>query len=168
MANDAGISVGMLSQLENGGTQGSVETLRKIAKVLGTTLAQLFADEDETIVSFQEPIHRVVRSNKRKGLSFADAKYKCELLTPDLQGSIEFVWVELEAGRKMDEALPHTAGGEECDLVIEGEIVVQIADEVYTLYKGDSIRFNPAIAHKIENHSNSKAIYVSAITPPSF
>ena len=34
LAQNAGISYGMLSLLENGSTQGSVETLRKIAKVL--------------------------------------------------------------------------------------------------------------------------------------
>jgi transcriptional regulator with XRE-family HTH domain len=32
LASQAGISSGMLSQLEKGSTQGSVETLRKIAK----------------------------------------------------------------------------------------------------------------------------------------
>ena len=47
LAHMAKISVGMLSQLENDLTQGSVETLRKIAKVLDTTLAQLFKEDDK-------------------------------------------------------------------------------------------------------------------------
>ena len=47
LAHLSKISVGMLSQLENNLTQGSVETLRKIAKVLDTTLAILFADDEE-------------------------------------------------------------------------------------------------------------------------
>ncbi|MEJ2373566.1 MAG: helix-turn-helix transcriptional regulator [Sulfurimonas sp.] len=51
LANEAGISFGMLSQLEKGSTQGSVETLRKIAKVLDVTLAHLFTNSEENIIS---------------------------------------------------------------------------------------------------------------------
>lgn len=70
LANNAQISVGMLSQLENGSTQGSVETLRKIARVLNTTLAQLFTDESRMI---EKPLNDesfyVVRSESRRKIS---------------------------------------------------------------------------------------------------
>jgi quercetin dioxygenase-like cupin family protein len=110
----------------------------------------------------------IVRADKRKKISFPDPLYKCELLTPDLQGDIEFVLVELEAGRITDEMLPHTKGGEEIDLVIAGVIEVTLENESFTLYEGDSIRFNPDTPHKIENKSEKKASYISVITPPSF
>lgn len=169
LAEASGISVGMLSQLEKGSTQGSVETLRKIAKVLDTTLAALFTDDDSpsTILHDHESFY-VVRKEARKKISFPDPLYKCEMLTPDLQGDIEFVMVELEPGRTMDEALPHTRGGEECDFVLNGEIEVQVGERHFTLKEGDSIRFDPALPHRIENKSGNKAVYISAITPPSF
>ncbi|NPA73187.1 MAG: cupin domain-containing protein, partial [Epsilonproteobacteria bacterium] len=110
----------------------------------------------------------VVRKDKRKKISFPDPLYKCELLTPDLQGEIEFVLVELEPNRITDEKLPHTRGGEECDLVLEGSIHIELGDRSFVLHKGDSIRFDPQIPHKIENKSDKKATYISAITPPSF
>ena len=47
LSQEANISAGMLSQLEKGSTQGSVETLRKIAKVLDVTIASLFEDESD-------------------------------------------------------------------------------------------------------------------------
>lgn len=168
LAKEANISVGMLSQLEKGSTQGSVETLRKIAKVLNTTLASLFENGNPAPLNQTHESFRIVRKNNRKKISFPDPLYKCELLTPDLQGDIEFVLVELEAGRVTNEKLSHTRGGEEIDLVMFGVIEIILGEESYTLYEGDSIRFNPEIPHKIENKSSQKASYISVITPPSF
>lgn len=169
LALNAKISVGMLSQLENGSTQGSVETLRKIAKVLNTTLAQLFTDENtEQKQTFEDDSAFIVRKDERKKISFPDPLYNCELLVPDLQGDIEFVLVHLEPNRLSEEIIPHTKGGEECNYVLKGKIVVTLKDKEFELKKGDCIRFNPEIPHKIENRSSKKASYISAITPVSF
>jgi quercetin dioxygenase-like cupin family protein len=160
----------MLSLLENGSTSGSVETLRKIARVLNTTLAHIFTDEDDkhddNLIDNESMF--VVRKNSRKKISFPDPLYKCELLTPNLQGELEFILVELEPGRITDEVLPHTQGGEECDYVLEGIIEVLLDQEKFILSEGDSIRFNPETPHKIENKGSLKARYISVITPPSF
>ena len=168
LASRAAISSGMLSQLENGSTQGSVETLRKIAKVLNTTIAFLFTDANEARQKSMHKPQLVVRKNARKKISFPDPLYTCELLVPDLQGDVEFVLVELEPHRETDEQLPHTRGGEEIDMVISGTISVKIGEEHYYLEEGDTIRFNPKIPHKIENKSDTRASYISIITPPSF
>ena len=168
LAKKANITAGMISQLERGSTQGSVETLRKIAKVLNTTLASLFENKDDLKTQNSYESFHIVRKEQRRKISFPDPLYKCEMLTPDLQGDIEFVLVELEAGRTTNDILPHTKGGEECDFVLSGTIEMQIGGLNYTLYEGDSIRFNPEIPHKIENRSDKKASYISAITPPSF
>ncbi len=168
LAKKAHITAGMISQLEKGSTQGSVETLRKIAKVLDTTLASLFENKQDLKQNNNYKSFHIVRKNERRKISFPDPLYKCEMLTPDLQGDIEFVLVELEAGRVTDDILPHTKGGEECDFVISGTIEIEIGSLHYILNEGDSVRFNPKIPHKIENKSNQKASYISAITPPSF
>ena len=168
LASQAGISPGMLSQLEKGSTQGSVETLRKIAKVLNTTIAALFADEPEMGEDTAHESFLVVRKEQRKKISFPDPLYKCELLVPDLQGEMEFVLVELEPQRVTDELLPHTRGGEEIDMVLSGTIAVQVGEKCYRLEEGDTIRFNPKTPHKIENKTDQKATYISIITPPSF
>jgi len=168
LASKAGISSGMLSLLESGSTQGSVETLRKIAKVLNTTIAALFAEDHEAARNPAHESQLVVRRDARKKISFPDPLYACELLVPDLQGAIECVLVELEPQRLTDELLPHTRGGEEIDFVISGTISVQLGEKCYLLEEGDTIRFNPKTPHKIENKSDSKATYISIITPPSF
>ena len=168
LAQNAGISYGMLYLLENGSTQGSVETLRKIAKVLDTTLSQLFTNEDNIDEMITDESMLIVRKDKRKKISFPDPLYNCELLVPDLQGDIEFVLVNLEANRITEDILPHIKGKEECDYVLKGEITITLKDKEYILEEGDCIRFNPEIPHKIENKTDEKASYLSVITPVSF
>ena len=140
LAGEAGISFGMLSQLEKGSTQGSVETLRKIAKVLDVTLAHLFTNNtDEPTINTLENIENeksyVVRKDERKKISFPDPLYTCELLVPDLQGEIELLQVNMEPNRITDDLIPHTKGGEECDYVLEGEIVVTLNNKEFELKK---------------------------------
>ena len=168
LAIEAGISYGMLSLLESGSTQGSVETLRKIAKVLDTTLAHLFTNENTTEELITDESMLIVRKDKRRKISFPDPLYNCELLVPDLQGDVEFVLVNLEAQRITDDIIPHTKGGEECDYVLKGEITITLQDKEFILNEGDCIRFNPEIPHKIENKSDEQASYLSVITPVSF
>ncbi|QKF66068.1 putative transcriptional regulator (Cupin domain) [Arcobacter venerupis] len=170
LANEAEISFGMLSQLEKGSTQGSVETLRKIAKVLDITLAHLFTDEEDAnyIKNIEDESFYVVRKDKRKKISFPDPLYNCELLLPDLQGEVELLQVNLEPFRITDAIIPHTKAGEECDFVLDGEIIVTLGEKEFFLKKGDCIRFDPEIPHKIENRSENKASYLSIITPVSF
>lgn len=168
LAIEAGISYGMLSLLESGSTQGSVETLRKIAKVLDTTLAHLFTNENTTEELITDESMLIVRKDKRRKISFPDPLYNCELLVPDLQGDIEFVLVNLEAQRITDDIIPHTKGGEECDYVLKGEITITLQDKEFILNEGDCIRFNPEIPHKIENKTDKQASYLSVITPVSF
>lgn len=168
LAMKAGISYGMLSLLESGSTQGSVETLRKIAKVLDTTLAHLFTNENSQSQLLTDESLLIVRKDQRKKISFPDPLYNCELLVPDLQGDVEFLLVNLEAQRVTEEVIPHTKGGEECDYVLKGQIVVTLQDKEYILDEGDCIRFNPEIPHKFENRTNEQASYLSVITPVSF
>lgn len=168
LAKESEISVAMLSLLENGSTSGSVETLRKIAKVLDTTLAHLFTNDETVLLNKNDESSYVVRKNKRKTISFPDPLYSCELLVPDLQGDVEFLIVHLEALRITEDIIPHSKGGEECNYVLEGEIVVTLEKKEFILYEGDCIRFDPIISHKIENRSQKKASYISVITPVSF
>lgn len=168
LAMEAGISYGMLSLLESGSTQGSVETLRRIAKVLNTTLAHLFTNENSLKEIITDESMLIVRKDKRRKISFPDPLYNCELLVPDLQGNIEFLLVHLEAQRITEDMILYTKAKEECDYVLKGEIIVTLQDNEYTLQEGDCIRFNPEIPHKFENKTNVQASYLSVITPVSF
>lgn len=180
LARRAGVSPSLISQLENGHVDASVVTLRKIAASLDVTIANFFLDPGDTDQHGlhstaaessgrqPEPLARVVRRNERKRLHIPRSNFTFELLSPDLQGSIEFVWFELEPGQPQEESMAHRRGGEEYALVLQGTMHLVIGDQEFTLGPGDSCVFDPGIPHRIENRGKKKLIQISAITPPSF
>jgi transcriptional regulator with XRE-family HTH domain len=173
LAERAGVSPSLISQLENGRLDASVVTLRKIAASLDVPIAAFFLDpgqsqEEAGTDPEPEPLARVVRRKARKRLQIPQSNFTFELLSPDLQGSIEFVWFELAPGHPQEESLAHRHGGEEYALVIEGTMHLVIGDQEFVLGPGDSCVFNPGVPHRIENRGKRKLIQISAITPPSF
>ena len=108
----------------------------------------------------------VVHENQRKVLSPGKG-VTFFLLNPNLQGPIEFIYNIYEPGSGTGERL-YTHIGNECGLILEGELVVQIEDEKYYLKKGDSITFDSAKPHAKFNASDSRCVCVWANTPPYF
>jgi mannose-6-phosphate isomerase-like protein (cupin superfamily) len=45
---------------------------------------------------------------------------------------------------------------------------VEIGNEEYELETGDSISFDSAIPHRIQNRGNDTLVQLSVISPPSF
>ena len=72
-----------------------------------------------------------------------------ELLTPDLQGPFEMIWVELGAGVPEPETYQHA--GTECVLLVEGQLVFHLGALSYRLEPGDSITFPGHLPHRAEN-----------------
>lgn len=176
LAAMAGVSSSFISQLENGRVDASVLTLRRIAASLDVPMAEFFLGPDDeqdssvhtTSEARFEPLARVVRREQRKRLQIPQSNFVFELLTPDLQGTIEFVRFELEPGQQQEEPMAHRRGGEECALVLAGTMHLVIGDQEYVLNAGDSCVFDPRFPHRIENRGKKKLIQISAITPPSF
>ena len=47
LASEVGVDRSLISKIETGESEGSLSTLRKIAEVLGVSLAELFDENDE-------------------------------------------------------------------------------------------------------------------------
>ncbi|HWQ80071.1 MAG TPA: cupin domain-containing protein, partial [Anaerovoracaceae bacterium] len=58
--------------------------------------------------------------------------------------------------------------GCECGLILSGELIVQIKQEVYLLREGDSITFNSTDPHSKRNESDKICTCVWANVPPWF
>ncbi len=160
LARRAGISRSLVSQVEKDSANPSIETLRKIAFALEIPIALLF---EETI----PPDGILVRKSNRKILKVPKSNLVYELLTPDLNRKIEFIWIEIEPGKQI-EPVAFAHEGEECSIVIEGEYNLWIGDKEYVMTEGDSISFDSSIPHKLANLGSKKVVLITAITPPSF
>jgi len=165
MAEETGISVNYLSQIERGNTNPSIGILKKITSALGISLLEL-GDE-----SLRTPFHReevaVVRRHMRKKLVYPKSKLEEYLLTPDLNRKLEVLLSESKPG-KYREDVWYSHEGEEFGFVLEGQYEVTVKDKVYILNEGDSIYYPSHLPHKMRGigHKRCKTLWV--ITPPSF
>jgi len=160
LAELSGVSASLLSQLERGIGNPSFITLSKMAYGLGVPISVFFQGLDA-------PTDAVVRKKHRKKLVLEDRNLVYELLTPDLNRALEFVWSEFEPGM-CTEQRPFIHEGEEAGLVLQGTLEVHLGDRVYILEAGDSISFRSDIRHWYRNPGKEKVIAVWVIAPPSW
>lgn len=166
----AGVSQSLISQIERGLASPSITTLRRIAASLNVPIAALFLGSAESSNGGEtDKLGRrlVVRRRERKGLHVPRSKIVYELLTPDLNRKIEFIWIEYEPGAVTNPA-PMSHPGEENAVCLEGAVVVTIDGQEFALNEGDSISFDSGRPHQVENRTDERAVLVSAITPPAF
>src|SRR6266508_5913856 len=99
LAGAARVSKSLISQVERGLASPSINTLRRIAGALEVPIAALFLGGDMSEDESDGTGRRlVVRQHERKGLHVPRSKVVYELLTPDLNRKIEFIWIEYEPG----------------------------------------------------------------------
>ena len=157
----ASVTPSMVSQIERGLANPSINTLKLIAKALEAPLFTFFMD---SVSAYDQ----VVRSDKRKKMIFPESEnFAYELLSPDLNGSIELALMTLTPNSRSSEQLM-SHKGEEAALVIKGKIKLCLGDDEIILFTGDSVRIQPQNRHKWENIFDNDAEVVFAITPPSF
>jgi transcriptional regulator with XRE-family HTH domain len=169
LALAAGVSQSLISQVERGMASPSITTLRRFAAALDIPIASLFVEHGPASNDEKELDGRqiIVRRDERKGLQVPRSKVNYELLTPDLNRTIEFLRIEYSPHSRTHPA-PMSHPGEENALCLEGSVVVTIEEREFVLNEGDSISFDSGRAHQVENRTNERAVLVSAITPPSF
>lgn len=161
LAEASGISTGMISQIERGLANPSINTISKLATALGLQLGIFFEPRPHT----SEEI--VVRKHQRARIGIPDPDFLYELLVPDLKRTLEFVWVESAPGASTENS-PFQHEGEECGLILQGTLEVHLGDDVYVLEAGDSIIFNSRIPHWYRNIGSERVLSVWAVTPPTF
>lgn len=170
LAENCDISPSFLSQIERDQAKPSVTTLYAIADKLGVSMASFFerADENNHQKQNSQTIQsaKVVKANHRKILIYPGSGIRNELLTPNLNGAIQMMWIVMPPGTDSgDEPFVHE--GEECGVILQGKIETWIGDEKFILGPGDSIYHSSKIPHRSKNIGDSDVIMVVAKTPPS-
>lgn len=161
LASLTGVTSSLLSQIEKGSANPSINTLKQISNALDIPLYKFFINDTPT-ESF------VVRKDNRKKIMFAeDDSFAYELLTPNSQGSIEFMLMKIPPKKSSSKEL-FSHKGEEVAYVMKGSVNLYLMNNVIELNCGDSVKIPPHSNHKWENVSDFDCEVVFAVTPPSF
>lgn len=158
LAAKAQITPSMLSQIERGQANPSLNTIRLLSAALDEPMFRFFLDD----VNVQ---NEVVRLEERKRIIEYGVEY--ELLTPDTSGSLEMMQLTLSPG-KQSSVRPNGHTGEEVALVQAGQIELILEDETCLLRTGDSVRIKSGIKHCWRNPGETDCILVFAVSPPDF
>lgn len=160
LAKRAGVTNGMISQIEQNRVSPSIGSLKKILDGLSLSLAdfftldfgsseQVFYMQDELPDLGSGPIsfHLVGFNRKDRKMSVMH-----EVYAPGA-----------DTGEEM---LQHD--GEEAGVVVRGSIELTVGAEARVLGPGDSYYFASHIPHRFRNLGDDEAEIISANTPPSF
>jgi len=162
VAAEAGLSTGMLSKIENGGTSPSLSTLQALARALNVPLTSFFADfEERRDCSY-------VRAGQGVAIERRGTKsgHRYELLGHSLSGDIV---VEPYLITLSEDAEPYALfqhEGVEFLYMLTGKLVYRHADKLYPMQPGDALFFDAGAPHGPEELIERPMTYLSIIIYP--
>ncbi len=157
LASRSELTKGFLSQMERNLTSPSIATLNDILEALGTTLGEFFKEEKQEQLVFH------------KKDFFVDEKdqYTVHWIVPNTQkNQMEPILIELPHGGESFQMSPHS--GEEFGYVLEGSIILDCAEERYTVHKGETFYLSGKTSHLLRNDKKTTAKVLWISTPPLF
>ncbi len=156
VATRTALSIGFLSQIERGLSSPSLRVLATIADVLGVGIASLFGASPGGDGASDSV---VTRGSGRPELKLWRTGVSKQLLSPaGGDNKLNLFLVHLEPGGSTGDEL-YTHDGEEAGLVLEGEMMLTVDAETWSLRQGDSFRFASRRPHRFSNPAeDAKAV----------
>lgn len=162
LANAAGISLGMLSKIENGQISPSLATLQSVSHALNISLSQLFATaEEQRDCSFVRAGQGV--TIERRGTK---AGHQYTLLGHLLSGPVvvEPYLITLHEGAESYVSFRHD--GIEVIYMLSGRLIYRHGEQTYEMGPGDTLMFDSQAPHGPEKFLTGSISYLSIITYP--
>jgi len=147
-------SSSLLSLIERGVVNPSLSTLISIAEVMQIPISQLVMEDSDS----EEFSPSLMKPNERKILT-TEGRVQFQLLSRNVNVHFEFILNEWPPGSSTGKQ-PYTHGGEECGLLLEGELEVEVNGKLYHMKPGDSITLNSSVPHRITNSGKERALAV--------
>ncbi|MGI6245417.1 MAG: helix-turn-helix domain-containing protein [Pseudochelatococcus sp.] len=164
LAAATGMSVGMLSKIENGNISPSLTTLQVLSQSLGVPLTAFFRRFEEprnaTFVKAGEGLN-IERRGTRAGHQYSLLGH----VDNNSSGvTVEPYLITLTTGSDVFPTFQHE--GMEFLYMLEGEVVYRHADKLYPMQPGDSLFFDADAPHGPEELVKLPARYLSIISYP--
>jgi len=160
LASKAGVAHSSLSLIESGGSNPSVGALKRILDGIPMEISEFFSFEMEKRESYFFRADELVEIGK-EDISF-------RLVGGGIKDrALQMLYETYQPGTDTGRVLL-THKGEECGIILRGELEVNVAGQKRILKKGEAYYFDSNQPHRFRNISTEKCELVSACTPPSF
>lgn len=155
LANRAGVTKGLISQIENNRTVPSLPVLFNLIHSLGEDLKSFFEDMHE---HFTNGHVLIVRKGEEKLFEKEPVKgfsYKRILTKSVVAQAIDIAVLELRKGAGRKQMIQTDAF--ECKHILKGSIEYQIEKEKFMLNAGDTLFFDGRAKHRLRNIGDTEA-----------
>jgi len=159
IAQKAGISKSMLSQIERGTVSPSIDTLFSVCQSLDLDIGELFhrISEKKSVRIFH-PGERIITKNE-------GILYEQLVTSYDQSHPAELFLIKVEPG-SMIGISGQGHEGIEMGYIIEGQAHLTINKETYEISQGDSIWFAAHLPHRLENPGEKTFAALWSVAPP--
>jgi transcriptional regulator with XRE-family HTH domain len=145
LAEMTGLSKVILSQIEKGDANPTINTIWKITSALSLPYSSLL----------EQPENPAAVVHKKDLPDLVQGRYHIFNYYPEnAQHSFELYQVEMEPGC-VHSSIGHAAKGKETIMVIEGEMQLEDAEETYLLQKDDAFSFDASGPHTYKNQTDA-------------
>jgi transcriptional regulator with XRE-family HTH domain len=156
LADEAQVSKGLISQIENNRTVPSLPVLMNIVHSLQMDLIEFFKDispagNHQKVFIIRAKDYQPFEKEAAKGFI-----YKRILTRNLLGGPADFILLQLKRGARRNQIV-HT-DAYEYKYVIKGKVEYLIEGEKYILEEGDSLFFDGRLGHKPSNIGSTDAL----------
>lgn len=164
LAQITGLSIGMLSKIENGNTSPSLTTLQTLANALSVPLTSFFRGFEER----REAVHTKSGEGVEMDRAGTRANHQYNLLGHIGSNSsgviVEPYLISLTVESDVFPTFQHA--GIEMIYMLEGEVDYRHGDDVYPLKPGDTLFFDADAPHGPERLVKLPSRYLSVISYP--
>ncbi len=160
VAQQAGVSESLISQIERNRVSPAIDTLLSLANVLDLNLEYLFEEYNQ-----RRPVS-VVHAGERRTIHEEEIVYE-EVSKPhekDGQNSIESYIITIPVGGKTHRG-HYGHLGRELGIILEGKGSLIYQNSEYELEQGDSISFSASAPHTLENKGQQQLKALWILTP---
>ncbi|HJB35931.1 MAG TPA: helix-turn-helix domain-containing protein [Candidatus Blautia merdipullorum] len=162
LAQEAGMSISYISQVERGEIDPSLSSLRRIASVLQVPLYLLLDDMEIRGNLTLRKEQQLIRCSEDGKVLY---RFLSPLPSPEFSPQTLLIHFEV-APHAQDVAAPIRHHSEESIYVTEGTLTVQIGETEVVLNSGDSTVIEKDFPHICKNTGDVPVKGISAISPP--
>jgi len=161
LATKAGCTDAYLSQLERGRANPSIMILKKIASALQVKVVDFFLEND----LMENDV--VVKETERVNINFKRGDANIQMLVRNIRDKRMqpfYTTIEPKGGSKGF----YSHIGEECGIVLKGQLEINLNGKSYRLKKNESFYFSSQESHSWSNPGKTKTVVIWVVSPPTF